>query len=93
MSPPAAYPAFSEMLREGVFLTRALACLRSASFRRNSTWRRSSLRQALTCSRLMGIITPKVAIRQLPEQGTPVAGVLAVPMEFLFLLDDTSVWG
>ncbi len=50
---------------------------------------RSSLRQALKVLEIMGIITQKVGDGS--YLSTDTSAVLSVPMEFLFLLDDTSV--
>ena len=50
---------------------------------------RSSLRQALKVLEMMGVITQKVGDGS--YLNADASAVLAVPMEFLFLLDDTSV--
>lgn len=50
---------------------------------------RSSLRQALKVLEIMGVITQKVGDGSYLNRDA--SSVLAVPMEFLFLLDDTSV--
>ena len=50
---------------------------------------RSSLRQALKVLEIMGVITQKVGDGSYLNRDA--SAVLAVPMEFLFLLDDTSV--
>ncbi|MGB7135066.1 MAG: FadR/GntR family transcriptional regulator [Acidobacteriaceae bacterium] len=50
---------------------------------------RSSLRQALKVLEIMGVITQKVGDGSYLNSDT--SAVLSVPMEFLFLLDDTSV--
>ncbi len=50
---------------------------------------RSSLRQALKVLEIMGIITQKVGDGS--YFSTDTSAILSVPMEFLFLLDDTSV--
>jgi GntR family transcriptional repressor for pyruvate dehydrogenase complex len=50
---------------------------------------RSSLRQALKVLEIMGVITQKVGDGSYLNRDA--STVLAVPMEFLFLLDDTSV--
>ncbi|MCU1320874.1 MAG: Transcriptional regulator, GntR family [Acidobacteriaceae bacterium] len=50
---------------------------------------RSSLRQALKVLQIMGVITQKVGDGSYLNRDA--SSVLAVPMEFLFLLDDTSV--
>lgn len=49
---------------------------------------RSSLRQALKVLEIMGVITQKVGDGSYLNRDA--SAVLAVPMEFLFLLDDTS---
>jgi GntR family transcriptional regulator, transcriptional repressor for pyruvate dehydrogenase complex len=50
---------------------------------------RSSLRQALKVLEIMGVLTQKVGDGSYLNKDA--SSVLAVPMEFLFLLDDTSV--
>jgi GntR family transcriptional repressor for pyruvate dehydrogenase complex len=50
---------------------------------------RSSLRQALKVLEIMGVITQKIGDGSYLNRDA--SSVLAVPMEFLFLLDDTSV--
>lgn len=50
---------------------------------------RSSLRQALKVLEIMGVITQKVGDGSYFNSDT--SAILSVPMEFLFLLDDTSV--
>jgi GntR family transcriptional repressor for pyruvate dehydrogenase complex len=50
---------------------------------------RSSLRQALKVLEIMGVITQKVGDGSYLNRDA--SSVLAVPMEFLFLLDDTSL--
>jgi len=50
---------------------------------------RSSLRQALKVLEIMGVITQKVGDGSYLNKDA--SSVLAVPMDFLFLLDDTSV--
>jgi GntR family transcriptional regulator, transcriptional repressor for pyruvate dehydrogenase complex len=50
---------------------------------------RSSLRQALKVLEIMGVITQKVGDGS--YLNTDTSAILSVPMEFLFLLDDTSV--
>lgn len=50
---------------------------------------RSSLRQALKVLEIMGVITQKVGDGSYLNKDA--SSVLAVPMEFLFLLDDTSL--
>src|ERR1700723_3062413 len=50
---------------------------------------RSSLRQALKVLEIMGVITQKIGDGSYLNQDA--SSVLRVPMEFLFLLDDTSI--
>jgi GntR family transcriptional regulator, transcriptional repressor for pyruvate dehydrogenase complex len=50
---------------------------------------RSALRQALKVLEIMGVITQKVGDGSYLNRDA--SSVLAVPMEFLFLLDDTSI--
>src|ERR671937_334464 len=50
---------------------------------------RSSLRQALKVLEVMGVITQRVGDGSYFNQDA--SAVLSVPMDFLFLLDDTSV--
>src|SRR5882757_9904791 len=50
---------------------------------------RSSLRQALKVLEIMGVITQKIGDGSYLNRDA--SFVLAVPMEFLFLLDDTSL--
>jgi GntR family transcriptional repressor for pyruvate dehydrogenase complex len=50
---------------------------------------RSSLRQALKVLEIMGVITQKVGDGSYLNRDA--SAVLAVPMDFLFLLDDTSI--
>jgi GntR family transcriptional regulator, transcriptional repressor for pyruvate dehydrogenase complex len=50
---------------------------------------RSSLRQALKVLEIMGVITQKVGNGSYLNKDA--SSVLSVPMEFLFLLDDTSI--
>jgi len=79
---------FQQLLADGVLLPGT----KLPSERELATYfkvARSSLRQALKVLEMMGVITQKVG------DGSYLNGdasaVLAVPMEFLFLLDDTSV--
>lgn len=79
---------FQEMLREGV-LTQGTRLPSERELAAHFNVARSSLRQALKVLEIMGIITPKVGDGS--YLNTDTSAVLAVPMEFLFLLDDTSV--
>lgn len=79
---------FQEMLREGV-LTQGTRLPSERELSAHFNVARSSLRQALKVLEIMGIITPKVGDGS--YLNTDTSAVLAVPMEFLFLLDDTSV--
>lgn len=79
---------FQEMIRSGV-LTQGSRLPSERDLAAHFGVARSSLRQALKVLEIMGILTQRVG------DGTYLAkdssAVLAVPMEFLFLLDDTSV--
>src|ERR1700753_224057 len=79
---------FQEMIRNGV-LTQGSRLPSERDLAAHFGVARSSLRQALKVLEIMGILTQRVG------DGTYLAkdssAVLAVPMEFLFLLDDTSV--
>lgn len=79
---------FQEMIRNGV-LTQGSRLPSERELAAHFGVARSSLRQALKVLEIMGILTQRVG------DGTYLAkdssAVLAVPMEFLFLLDDTSV--
>ena len=79
---------FQEMIRDGV-LTQGSRLPSERDLATHFGVARSSLRQALKVLEIMGILTQRVG------DGTYLAkdssAVLAVPMEFLFLLDDTSV--
>ena len=79
---------FQEMIRDGV-LTQGSRLPSERDLAIHFGVARSSLRQALKVLEIMGILTQKVG------DGTYLAkdssAVLAVPMEFLFLLDDTSI--
>lgn len=79
---------FQEMLREGV-LTQGTRLPSERELAAHFNVARSSLRQALKVLEIMGIITQKVGDGS--YLNTDTSAVLAVPMEFLFLLDDTSV--
>ena len=79
---------FQEMLREGV-LTQGTRLPSERELGAHFNVARSSLRQALKVMEIMGIITQKVGDGS--YLNTDTSAVLAVPMEFLFLLDDTSV--
>ena len=79
---------FQQMLGDGVLTPGA----RLPSERELATHfqvARSSLRQALKVLEIMGVITQKVGDGSYLNRDA--SSVLAVPMEFLFLLDDTSV--
>jgi len=79
---------FQEMIGDGV-LTQGSRLPSERDLAAHFGVARSSLRQALKVLEIMGILIQKVG------DGTYLAkdssAVLAVPMEFLFLLDDTSV--
>ena len=79
---------FQEMIRNGM-LTQGSRLPSERDLAAHFGVARSSLRQALKVLEIMGILTQRVG------DGTYLAkdssAVLAVPMEFLFLLDDTSV--
>jgi GntR family transcriptional repressor for pyruvate dehydrogenase complex len=79
---------FQEMLREGV-LTQGTRLPPERELAAHFNVARSSLRQALKVLEIMGIITQKVGDGS--YLNTDTSAVLSVPMEFLFLLDDTSV--
>jgi GntR family transcriptional repressor for pyruvate dehydrogenase complex len=79
---------FQEMLRDGV-LTQGTRLPPERELAAHFNVARSSLRQALKVLEIMGIITQKVGDGS--YLNTDTSAVLAVPMEFLFLLDDTSV--
>jgi GntR family transcriptional repressor for pyruvate dehydrogenase complex len=79
---------FQEMLREGI-LTQGTRLPSERELAAHFNVARSSLRQALKVLEIMGIITQKVGDGS--YLNTDTSAVLAVPMEFLFLLDDTSV--
>ncbi len=79
---------FQEMLRDGV-LTQGTRLPSERELASHFNVARSSLRQALKVLEIMGIITQKVGDGSyLNPDGS---AILAVPMEFLFLLDDVSV--
>lgn len=79
---------FQEMLREGI-LTQGARLPPERELAAHFNVARSSLRQALKVLEIMGVITQKVGDGS--YLNTDTSAVLAVPMEFLFLLDDTSV--
>lgn len=79
---------FQEMLREGV-LSQGTRLPSERELAAHFNVARSSLRQALKVLEIMGVITQKVGDGS--YLNTDTSAVLAVPMEFLFLLDDTSV--
>ena len=79
---------FQEMLREGL-LRQGSRLPPERELAAHFNVARSSLRQALKVLEVMGIITQKVGNGS--YLNTDTSAVLSVPMEFLFLLDDTSV--
>lgn len=79
---------FQDMLREGV-LTQGSRLPPERELAAHFNVARSSLRQALKVLEIIGVITQKVGDGS--YLNTDTSAVLAVPMEFLFLLDDTSV--
>lgn len=79
---------FLEMLRTGV-LTQGTRLPAERELAAHFNVARSSLRQALKVLEIMGVITQKVGDGS--YLNTDTSAILSVPMEFLFLLDDTSV--
>ena len=79
---------FQEMLREGL-LRQGSRLPPERELAAHFRVARSSLRQALKVLEVMGIITQKVGDGS--YLNTDTSAVLAVPMEFLFLMDGTSV--
>lgn len=79
---------FQEMLRDGL-LRRGTRLPPERELAAHFNVARSSLRQALKVLEVMGVITQKVGDGS--YLNTNASAVLAVPMEFLFLLDDTTV--
>ena len=79
---------FQEMLRDGV-LTQGARLPPERELAIHFGVARSSLRQALKVLEIMGILQQKVGDGS--YLSTDSSAVLAVPMEFLFLLDETSV--
>jgi GntR family transcriptional repressor for pyruvate dehydrogenase complex len=79
---------FQQMLSEGV-LTPGTKLPPERELATHFKVARSSLRQALKVLEIMGVITQKVGDGSYLNRDA--SAVLAVPMEFLFLLDDTSV--
>ncbi|HEX4284807.1 MAG TPA: FadR/GntR family transcriptional regulator [Terracidiphilus sp.] len=79
---------FQEMLRDGL-LKQGSRLPPERELAAHFNVARSSLRQALKVLEVMGIITQKVGNGS--YFNTDTSAVLSVPMEFLFLLDDTSV--
>jgi len=79
---------FQEMLREGV-LTQGARLPAERELAAHFNVARSSLRQALKVLEIMGVITQKVGDGS--YLNTDTSAILSVPMEFLFLLDDTTV--
>lgn len=78
---------FQEMLRDGV-LTQGTRLPAERELAAHFKVARSSLRQALKVLEIMGVITQKVGDGS--YLNTDTSAILSVPMEFLFLLDDTS---
>src|ERR1700744_2302319 len=79
---------FQEMIRDGV-LKQGSKLPSERDLAIHFGVARSSLRQALKVLEIMGILTQKVGDGS--YLSTDSSAVLAVPMEFLFLLDETSV--
>ena len=79
---------FQEMLRDGL-LRQGSRLPPERELAAHFNVARSSLRQALKVLEVMGVITQKVGDGS--YLNTDTSAVLFVPMEFLFLLDDTSV--
>lgn len=79
---------FQEMLRDGL-LRQGSRLPPERELAAHFNVARSSLRQALKVLEVMGVITQKVGDGS--YFNTDTSAVLSVPMEFLFLLDDTSV--
>lgn len=79
---------FQEMLRDGI-LRRGSRLPPERELAAHFNVARSSLRQALKVLEVMGVIRQKVGDGS--YLSTDSSAVLSVPMEFLFLLDDTSV--
>ena len=79
---------FQQLLSEGV-LTPGTRLPSERELAASFGVARSSLRQALKVLEIMGVITQKVGDGSYLNKDA--SSVLAVPMEFLFLLDDTSL--
>ena len=79
---------FQQMLSDGV-LTPGARLPPERELAAHFQVARSSLRQALKVLEIMGVITQKVGDGSYLNRDA--SSVLAVPMEFLFLLDDTTV--
>jgi GntR family transcriptional repressor for pyruvate dehydrogenase complex len=79
---------FQQMLSDGV-LTPGTKLPSERELAAHFKVARSSLRQALKVLEIMGVITQKVGDGSYLNRDA--SSVLAVPMEFLFLLDDTSI--
>jgi GntR family transcriptional repressor for pyruvate dehydrogenase complex len=79
---------FQEMLSEGV-LAPGTKLPPERELAAHFKVARSSLRQALKVLEIMGVITQKIGDGSYLNRDA--SSVLSVPMEFLFLLDDTSV--
>src|ERR1700742_3087669 len=77
---------FQEMIRDGV-LKQGSRLPSERELAIHFGVARSSLRQALKVLEIMGILTQKVGDGSYLAKDS--SAVLAVPMEFLFLLDDT----
>src|SRR6201992_4389922 len=79
---------FQQMLSDGV-LTPGTKLPSERELAAHFKVARSSLRQALKVLEIMGVITQKVGDGSYLNKDA--SSVLAVPMEFLFLLDNTSL--
>lgn len=79
---------FQQMLSDGV-LTPGTKLPSERELATHFKVARSSLRQALKVLEIMGVITQKVGDGSYLNRDA--SSVLSVPMEFLFLLDDTSI--
>ena len=79
---------FQQMISDGV-LTPGTKLPSERELATHFSVARSSLRQALKVLEIMGVITQKVGDGSYLNRDA--SSVLSVPMEFLFLLDDTSV--
>jgi len=79
---------FQQMLSDGI-LTPGTKLPPERELATHFNVARSSLRQALKVLEIMGVITQKIGDGSYLNQDA--SSVLRVPMEFLFLLDDTSI--